>query len=235
MNNIYSAYPDLASKTVQWLPMDTAELFEQNKKTKGELLDKLNWNENSFDYKFNSAGFRSDEFSNKPGIVFLGCSHTVGIGIPYETTAAYIVAKSLNLQCYNLGLGGGSNGSAFRFAYHWIEKLKPKLVILLETHSERLEIFTNHGIWNSLLPKLCEPKYIGYFHTWAYNKPNVELDREKNLLAIEQICAKNNCKFILDSMTIPIAQNDLARDLAHPGIKSNKHKAKEILEKIHGN
>ena len=54
MNNIYSAYPDLASKTVQWLPMDTAELFEQNKKTKGELLDKLNWNENSFDYKFNS-------------------------------------------------------------------------------------------------------------------------------------------------------------------------------------
>jgi hypothetical protein len=235
MNKVYSAYPELAGQTTQWLSMDTHELYISNTKNKKDLLNKLQWNENSFDYTFNSAGFRSDEFSDEPGIMFLGCSHTVGIGIPYETTAAKIVSKLLDLKCYNLGLGGGSNSSAFRFAYYWIEKLKPKIVVLLETHPARSEIFTHHGMWNCLIPKICEARYIGYFHTWAANKPNVDLDREKNILAIEHICAKHNSKLILNNMVTPIELNDLGRDLAHPGIKSNRHKANEILEMIHGN
>ena len=77
---MHSAYPDLKNKTVSWLPMDTKELFlkHQNNKDTRKKLKELNWTEDSIEYKFNSQGFRSDDFNSKgESIVFLGCSHTI--------------------------------------------------------------------------------------------------------------------------------------------------------------
>ena len=96
----YSAYPNEKNKTLSWLPGDREELFNKNKKDpdKSKLLDELGYTHDNVEYKFNSAGFRSDEFSDtsEKSIVFLGCSHVVGIGINYKDTMAYEVIKSLS-------------------------------------------------------------------------------------------------------------------------------------------
>lgn len=69
------------------------------------MLEKNNWINNSFTYSFNRDGFRCKEFTDGPNIMFLGCSLTVGIGIPESTRWTDIVADKLNLRCANIESG----------------------------------------------------------------------------------------------------------------------------------
>ena len=171
---LYSAYPDFKYTTQQWLVSDTEKLFYKNKNDfdKSRLLDKLGWTHDNVVYEFNSEGFRSDEFSytSEKSIVFLGCSHVVGIGINYQDTMAYQVSKCLKSKCYNLGVGGGSIDSCFRFAYHWIPKLKPDIVILIQPDSARIEWYhkTKHfSHWITLLPLNYKrwPNYLNFYES----------------------------------------------------------------------
>ena len=244
---LYSAYPDFKYTTQQWLVSDTEKLFYKNKNDfdKSRLLDKLGWTHDNVVYEFNSEGFRSDEFSytSEKSIVFLGCSHVVGIGINYQDTMAYQVSKCLKSKCYNLGVGGGCIDSCFRFAYHWIPKLKPDIVILIQPDSARIEWYhkTKHfSHWVSLLPLNYKrwPNYLNFYESWVSADINMKLHTESNTLAIKQICYNNNSKFlsffngdILHHAGDPY-KNDLARDLVHPGVKTNKKAARIILDAI---
>ncbi len=62
------------------------------------------------DSEYNSHGFRCKEvddldFDNY--ILFVGCSHTTGIGVTIKQSYPYQVAKKLKCDYYNLGVGGG--------------------------------------------------------------------------------------------------------------------------------
>lgn len=62
------------------------------------------------DLEYNSHGFRCKEvddldFDNY--ILFVGCSHTTGIGVTIKQSYPYQVAKKLKCDYYNLGVGGG--------------------------------------------------------------------------------------------------------------------------------
>ncbi len=245
---LYSAYPNFANTTQQWLTSDTEKLYNKNKNDsdKRKLLDRLGWKHDNVEYKFNSAGFRSDEFSYTlaKSIVFLGCSHVIGIGINYQDTMAYHVCKSLSSKCYNLGLGGGTIDSCFRFAYHWIPKLKPDIVVLIQPDSARIEWYhkTKHfNHWVSLLPGVVKkwPNYLNFYESWTSAEINMKLHTESNTLAIKQICNNNNAKFlsffngdILHQAKLGHEKTDWARDLAHPGVKTNKKAARIILDAI---
>ena len=121
----------LANRTVKWLPQDTEELYLENLKSNQLALERNGWIDTEITYKFNSFAFRCEEFTNDPSILFLGCSHTVGVGLPVEHTWPTIVANKLNLKCYNLGQGGGSADTAYRLGSHWIPKILPNIVVLL--------------------------------------------------------------------------------------------------------
>ena len=244
----YSAYSHFKNKTVSWLPMDTNELFlkhQRNKHTRKKLKD-LNWTENSIEYKFNSYGFRSDDFnSNGESIVFLGCSHTIGIGINFEDTASYIVSRQLGYNCFNLGMGGGSNDTCFRFAYHWIEKLSPKIVVLIAPSIYRFEIADDRRSYNGFeILKASSPilkEYRLFYRKWIDNDDNSYFNFHKNVLAIKKICDMNDAKFVctdcaFDFSTWPVfslaTMGNEARDLAHAGRVPNRKKANEILNLI---
>jgi hypothetical protein len=228
----HSPYLEHANQTLDWLPMDTPELFNKNVNLKRDLLIENRWLDRKFTYKFNQEGFRSDEFSNEEGIVFLGCSHTLGIGLPYEHTWPYIVSRHLRKKCYNLAIGGGSNDLAFRMAYNYIPKLNPSLVIFLVTHNSRLELLhKDNRSFQFCGPKTSLFKNDRFYETWLINENNLNANLLKNLLAIENICNKNNVRFIsIDQNEIP--HLDLARDLAHRGTRSNFEFAKLVLEQI---
>ena len=228
-----SNYINFANQELDWLTQDTKERFESNYKDdqNRKKLEKLGWIDNKFRYKFNSNGFRCNEFTTRNSIVFLGCSFTLGIGLPVDNTFASILSTRLGLDCYNLSMGGGSCDTAFRMARYWIHFIKPKIVISMATFKERYEIkikdnFLNRGAWVSDQPD-------NNFVKWASEEDNMILNKQKNLLAIECICLHEKVKFInLGIHKDFINYNDSsARDLAHPGIESNRLTAEHILNK----
>lgn len=226
-----SPYYKCAGKTLNWLSQDTEELFLENIKNKKQELIDNNWLPfQKIDYKFNSSGFRCNEFDiDSNSIMFLGCSYTVGIGMHLKDTFSAIVSKQLNLENVNLGVAGSSSNTAFRLGSYWIPILKPKIVIYLESSKERFEIVA----WNAAINLL--PNYtpvdlkIFYEHYWLQDETNSYLNSLKNKLALEFICQKLNIKFLyLDLWKIanPI---DCARDLAHFGIKSHVDLSDKLL------
>lgn len=226
-----SPYLDYANQELNWLPADTEQLYKKNLRKKREILEKYGWIDRSFTYKFNSHGFRCEEFDNsQDSVIFLGCSITIGIGLPYEKTWAYRVAKHLRLRNYNLGIGGSGLDTSFRMAFRYIPFLKPKKVILLEPPPYRFELFskdsvTFYGSWDP----------SSQFKAFMANEANYALNREKNLIAISHICLENNIDFHhfrVDDLNM--SKEDYARDLMHFGIRYNKELAIKITNMLQG-
>lgn len=224
----HSPYTDLANRELNWLPMDSEDRYKENLKFKYDILEKYGWLNSKFTYKFNSHGFRCEEFTNDPSIVFLGCSMTVGIGLPIETTWPTLVSDKLNLKCYNLGIGGASNDTSFRLASYWLEKIKPKIVVFCQTFPSRMEVFSDTGVIGNIAEELPE-FYLNY---WTKNFYNLDLLRKKNALAIKQLTSDIDAKFIQISVDNFQPYNDFARDLAHPGVKANIKVSELVLSKI---
>lgn len=90
----------------QYHPSDSLTLSERN------LAD---YEDDQFLYSVNSIYFRADELSrkdNRNSILFLGCSHTFGIGLSNEDCYADIVSKKLNLKNWNYSAGGLDPGTS---------------------------------------------------------------------------------------------------------------------------
>ena len=78
-----------ANQILDWLPTDTKENYEKLIQDPGhrEYFAKMGWDQpGAITYKFNSYGFRADEFNGGPYMMALGCSYSIGIGLPDETT-----------------------------------------------------------------------------------------------------------------------------------------------------
>lgn len=232
MNPIHSN-TSLANQELNWHGIDTEELYQQNLKKNRSQLEQYNWIDRPITYKFNSHGFRADEFgSTDPSVVFIGCSHTLGMGLPVESTWAHIVSTALTLKNYNLGVGGASNDTAFRLAYYWINQLNPDLVIFLSTERSRLELHTGDdqrfdlSIWPHAFPIAND-----FMKHWHSNDINSNMNYLKNTLAIKQLCNERNIKYVQEeALTVPMV--DKARDLHHCGVITNSRIADMFLSKL---
>jgi hypothetical protein len=154
----------------------------------------------------------------------LGCSYTIGIGLPVQYTWPTLVAQELGLACYNLGLGGGSMDSMYRIGSYWIEKLNPKLVIALEPPSVRYELLPYGNI--SIHEQQIFENTI--FTDLFRNEQNYELNKQKNTTALKTF---HNNMYIIDNSSDWFMNNhvDTARDLVHPGIQTNQRLKEKVL------
>jgi len=252
-------YTKHANKILHWLSSDTKAEYNNNLSKKYHLLKKNNWIDYPLTYKFNSHGFRCEEFTDDPSIMFLGCSNTIGTGLPVHKIWPEIVAKKVNLKCVNLGIGGGSNDIAFRLCHGWIDKINPKIVILLAPpiKSPRFELIykgitKRYGPWDDM------HRVSSFVRKWLGEDNNSYFNTIKNQMAIEHMCNQKNIRFLkfessyglndfisnwrnhkllkfvsfdsfkdynsnspaLDSFHTD--KTDLARDLAHLGIKTHQ-------------
>lgn len=230
---IIHPWKDYANKTLNWLPMDTQERYNQNLKENFDLLHRFGWIDQQIEYKFNSHGFRTKEFMDLPSAVFLGCSHTAGVGLPVENTWPYYVSNNINLHCYNLAIGGGSNDLAFRISYYYLEKLKPKIVFLLSPEPARIEILTPNDVL-SIIPNDKDQQVGYYYKLFLSNDKNFILNQQKNILGIESLCNRLKIKFVYIDEPYAIETNslDLARDLMHKGPESNFNLAQRFLNML---
>ena len=222
-----------AGKHLKWLPSDTEELYQENLIKRKSLLEKYDWLSTEIDYKFNSDGFRSREFSTHTGgVMFLGCSYTFGIGLPLEQTFPQLVSRELGLECLNLGLPASSNDTAFRLADTWIEKLNPSTVVLLSPAETRFEVLFENKHNGQILSRFITTmeQFSNEGNSdWLKTNQNGLINRKKNKLAIQKICDDRGIQFLQDD-TENLVPVDFARDLAHPGVESNRSFAKKLLD-----
>lgn len=229
-------YSHYANKTVNGIPGDLEEDFLIN--LGNENRKKLEYSglvNNPVIYTFNKDGFRADQFDEQNQILFLGCSYTMGMGVPYHDCWTTIVSKKLQLKNHNLGIAGSSHDTAFRLFYHYHLKLKPKIVVFLTTEITRLELVLDKTPISLGVGWQREDIIKGNFYKhWLLNEENSELNYQKNCLAIENLCLKNNIKYyqfsINDNFPYPLI--DVSRDLHHPGITSHLNFSKRVLEAI---
>lgn len=232
----YSRYKN---QELNWLTSDDEDLYLEHVKTNFNELSEYGWVDRKFTYKFNSHGFRCDEFSHDNNIAFFGCSFTCGIGLPLENTWAYHVANNLKLKSFNLGIGSSGPSTAFRLANHYIPQIKPKLVVYFEPPPGRFSISSADGhIYdfnvNKSLGKFkiyADKGFEHFYNHWLSNPENSDLDYLKNKIAIESICHQNKIKFVYAGCN-EMPKIDLARDLGHSGVKSNLQFAELILNRI---
>ena len=234
--NYNSYYKVYANKTINWLPMDTEDLYNQNLKTRYTELKQYNWIDQQFTYTFNSHGFRCSEFSTKPTVMFLGCSLTCGIGLPQHTTWPELVAQQLGMQCANLGIGASSSDTAFRLFHGWVDRINPKILVFAPPFGHRAELLLSNDQIQNLSPQ-WEDEYSHHLKIWSLNDGNSAFNKLKNSIAIQHLCALRNIKYVEANaaLSLPMAagpDTDYARDLAHPGINCNRVFAQSVLTQI---
>lgn len=235
---LFYGHKNVKNQSLKWFPMDTEKLYLQNL---SKFNSENNWKDVDISYDFNSYGFRCDEFTSDNNIVFLGCSNTLGVGLPLENTFAYNVSKSLNLKMCNLGKGGGALDTCFRLAYYWLNILQPKIVVCQMPEETRLELRDTlkeveeaGDPWKTELLVSYTHKF--YRKHWLRFPEQYILHQHKNLLAIKSLCQQLNIKLVVLDQSIfrdiKDSERDFARDLAHYGRKTHKQLANIVLGKI---
>ena len=223
-----------ANQTLEWLPTDTEENYKkliQNVDYQAYIAE-LGWDcPGAITYKFNSQGFRADEFDDNPCMIALGCSFSIGIGLPDETTWPRLTAAALGLKCANLSWGGYSADSCFRLAEYWIPVLRPKYVCMLTPPRHRVEVLLDqqYATGKQLGVEVFLPESRSrvfspndhYLKHWFLNDENSQINHRKNTLAIQQLCSDLNipCNIINSEKNVWHSLDTFAcaRDAMHAG------------------
>jgi hypothetical protein len=233
-------YQQFASTTRLWDSTDSEENFKANcaiEENYKKLKD-LGWLEpNTITYKYNSQGFRDDEFDQQPAGIALGCSHTMGTGIRIEHAWPSQLQNLLGQKIWNLGSGGAALDTCYRLLEYWIENLNVKFVVCAVPNISRYEVFNSK--WLNILPSM--PLNIkGFDFLEEYQKnyllydQNSELNQRKNLQVMQYICDKKGVPFYYDLMK-GFVDSALARDLLHCGIDTQEKLANKFFNIIKGN
>lgn len=232
----------------EWMPSDTKESYDRMVQNPEHCayFEQQGWNKpNAITYRINKFGFRSEDFSkDKPAMVALGCSFTLGTGLPIEDIWPTLVGKELGLKVYNLAWGGNSADTCFRLAEYWLPQLQPKLVCMLTPPSSRVELLTDttaHLKAEVFLPESQSTlfsKSDTFLKYWYANEENARLNVAKNKLAIEKICDKLNIRFLsydsMIEMTRSREEVGYARDYMHAGPKAHRLLADKFIREYHG-
>ena len=102
------------NQTLLWHGYDSEDQFESNLAKNNPKQLQWMYPSDQINYKFNSYGFRSDEFSQTDNLMTLGCSFTFGTAIAQCSRWSSIISKTLGLADFNLGIDGASADCCFR-------------------------------------------------------------------------------------------------------------------------
>jgi hypothetical protein len=81
-------------------------------------------------YRLNSYGFRGDEITSDTDVLFAGCSHTFGVGLPEHYSWPSLVGDSLNTKSLNMGYPGASTTSIVNNIFAYCREFgNPKLIV----------------------------------------------------------------------------------------------------------
>jgi hypothetical protein len=239
-----------SGQELKWLPTDTEENYQrlmQDPERRAYFAEQ-GWDRpDAITYRFNSYGYRADEFDSGPYMVALGCSFTIGIGLPDSATWARQTARALGMKCANLAWGGYSADSCYRLAEYWVPALRPAYVCMLTPPGTRVELLLDKSALTTqqlpvevFLPQsqssLFNPS-DNYLKHWFLNDQNAEINQRKNVRAVRQLCADLNIPCTIYHAEQHMWWNDQAgpaRDHMHSGPKLHKRLADQFVSEYKG-
>ena len=229
-HNDFIGYSDPG--TVQYFSGgDFEERFKQNLKSQP---DDWYYRFNEVTYDINQLGHRSkniEDIDLDNYILFTGCSHAEGIGLELEKTFPYLTANDLGTDYYNLALGGSGIDVMTHNLMMWIHTVKklPKALIIMWPQTTRFARLQECGELLSFEVPSCatstdDEKFIvmgekiNFFETVYRSSKKI-------------INAAYTCN-TLHLQTVMLGQTDVARDLAHAGILSNRDLADNLIRQL---
>ena len=197
------------------------------------------------DYRYNKFGHRSknlEDINLSNYILFAGCSHTEGVGLELEKTFPYITSDILQCDYYNLALGATGIDVLLFNLVAWFSTIKqlPKCVVIQWPDQARF-VSIEHNSPN-IVP-------IGPWTTDKNFQASVIADHNNESATTRAILAKKLIEIVIPcpikyitvrSQKLPgdmesgisFVKVDVARDLAHFGIKSNEILATKLANSI---
>lgn len=225
------------NQTYDWHPSDTEESFHRMMQDPAhrKYFAEKGWDQpGAITYKFNSHGFRSEEFDpNADNLVALGCSFTMGIGLPVQDVWPARVGRALNLQVCNLAWGGGSSDRCFRLANYWVPHLRPKLVVLLNPPRGRLELVVDETTGQAHDIMFSNNGIDPFVKQWISVDINAQLNNRKNSLAIQSLCNQLQIPYLSYEADVWMSRSreevGYARDYMHAGPEGHRTFTERIL------
>lgn len=218
---------------LDWAVSDTPAALEGM-----PLAHKQYWAKQQISYELNEYGFRCGELSGEEqpqSITFIGCSRTVGVGMPKSRTWTAQLCEQTGLKEINLGISAGSTDAAYRIYAAWQYINRSPITCFLVPPPARIELvqqetFVPVGNWTESIPqdilidKLLDP---------ALNIVRTQ----RNIDAIKWIASQTNSKLLILEHVVEDTNskqfdNIKARDGIHGGPKWHKHILHQFKNKL---
>ena len=237
------------NENYNWIPNDTKSFFYSNLEKYPDNKTLNYYLNNPIDYKLNNFGFRTpDNFkSNEWGNVFLGCSHTFGIGHHLENVWSYKLNQYVGGKFWNLGIGGTGIMTHFRLLLQFYKKFKIKNIFHYTPHQyPRYEfIINNIPTTFRLSTEYSEPEltknikqFGNLYETSLTNFDQIDLNHITYLNACKGLAEEIGCNYyvITDERTTvnPIETNGIlgARDLNHYNVNIQQSICDDFIKMI---
>jgi hypothetical protein len=240
-------------KETDFYPADNEYTF---KNSLAKMPDDWHYKTKKVRYKLNSLGYRAPEFNTidwKNAIVLFGCSCTFGIGVDESETVSHYLSNITGRPVVNLGWPGGSNEMMMYNSLLLKQNYEtPYAVVCLWSTTDRFIMFSdfqpyNVGPWNEV-ENQSKVKYKDYrtdVYTKAFESINFFSENEgiRNYMTAEltKEIWKNSTIYVSSSffsykdilnLDLTFSIDNEARDLVHPGRKSNQEAAEKIANFI---
>lgn len=213
--------------TTYWSPGDSQELWETNMRdpTQRVHLERLGWTDPyGITYSHNAQGFRDSELDDRPAGMAFGCSMTYGTGLPVNRIWPSLLGRLLGFHVWNFGIPGVGYDTVFRMMHHWVPVIRPRLVVVFEPPTQRIEIKADHDRWSTITSATPDPPWdrSEFVRMWYSFEENTLYNTDKNRRACRDVCSELSISFFSypnEGVTrIHWEDKDVARDLQHPGI-----------------
>jgi hypothetical protein len=197
-------------------------------------------------YNYNNLGHRCKNFEDLDQdnyILFIGCSHTMGVGLELEKTYPHLLSEKLRMDYYNLAVPATGNDVVEYNLSTWFFKMnkKPKLVIVQwPDHTRFIEYDELHrhslerGSWNT------DPNYVSFIvnaeDAGMFKARGVMAENMlKNIIEVPMITCNFGSQKGYGIYDLYMTRVDRARDLNHAGINSHYAFTKMLLNYIEVN
>jgi hypothetical protein len=241
----------------QWKDQDNLENYQRRI---AEGVDHT-YKADEFYYDTNANGFRCDDFDTmdftKKSIIYLGCSHTFGVGLPEEHSWPTITHNKLqkeNNTIYNyINLGVAGAGMDYYLHYlPYFAKFNPEIIISCNPEITRMNTIRKGNIINHLAPftvldkhyikttnKKLTAKEIMYRNSILEHCGDFEYKQQVIFANVKSVAKLVNAQFIEIDNSVLIechgdGEEDNARDNAHCGKIANEKFSEIIIDKING-
>lgn len=237
--------------TIDWdTGQDTRKFFKKHKKAQGP-----GWyyRDKNITYVYNKNGFRCKEFANldwENSIVVMGCSQTLGTGNAVEDTIPAMLEQIIDMPVINLGISGSAiDHMCWNSMCLHEEYPTPKALCHIWTSTSRytnfLDVYSKDEHTYEVFGEQLRPSNMHvnskHYNGATYDHRHAWEIRSKWYVKGDRIMWRDKLPYVESTffarsatdLGVPyIEQFDVARDLDHPGIKSNRAMAQLMASEL---